>query len=77
MTTLNWIRVAVILIGCAIFASSWKVEKFKWGTEGHSPIRDANAFSLRLLGTVLVIVTLMTWVIAYGPVDFGKPYRGH
>jgi len=77
LTTLNWIRVAVILIGCAIFASSWKVEKFKWGTEGHSPIRDANAFSLRLLGTVLVIVTLMTWVIAYGPVDFGKPYRGH
>jgi len=77
LTTLNWIRVAVILVGCAIFASSWKVEKFKWGTEGHSPIRDANAFSLRLLGTVLVIVTLMTWVIAYGPVDFGKPYRGH
>ena len=77
MTTLNWIRVAVILVGFAIFASSWKVEKFKWGSEGHSPIRDANAFSLRLLGTVLVIVTLMTWVIAYGPVDFGKPYRGH
>ncbi len=77
MTILNWIRVAVILVGFGLFALSWRVEKFKWGADDHNPIRDANAFSLRLFGAVLVMVTLMTWVIAYGPVDFGKPYRGH
>ncbi len=75
--TFTWIRVAIILAGVALFTWSWYVEKFKWGTEGHDPIRDANAFSLRAGSVVLIIVTLMTWVIAYGPVDFSKPYNGH
>jgi uncharacterized membrane protein YidH (DUF202 family) len=74
----NLVRVLIILMGFGLFAFSWRLERFKWGTDGHDPIRDANAFSLRLVGTVLVIVTLMTWVIAYGPVDFTRPYvPGH
>jgi uncharacterized membrane protein YidH (DUF202 family) len=74
----NLIRVSIILVGIGLFVYSWRLERFKWGTEGHDPIRDANAFSLRLLASVLVIVTLMTWVIMYGPVDFTKPYvPGH
>lgn len=74
----NVIRVIIILSAVGLFAYSWRLERFKWGTEGHDPIRDANAFSLRLGAAVIVIVTLMTWVIAYGPVDFSKPYiPGH
>ncbi|MGB8266697.1 MAG: hypothetical protein WCE44_10270 [Candidatus Velthaea sp.] len=77
MLVLNLVRAVVILIGFALFAYSWRLERFQWGGEGHDPIRDANAFSLRLGGAVLIIVTLMTWVIAYGPVDFTRPFNGH